>query len=55
MRSCLAGGIRGLTLIRGSEVPGMVDYVFVETWLKLVMGYLIDAIDMVGGLIPSSA
>ena len=55
MRSCFAGGIRGLTLIRGSEVTGMVDYVFVETCLKLVMGYPIDAVDMMGGLIPSSA
>jgi len=55
MRSCFAGGIRGLTLIRGSEVPGMIDYVFVETCLKLAMGYPIDAVDMMNGLIPSSA
>lgn len=37
MRSCFAGGIRGLTLIRGSVIPPMVDYEFVQTCIKVSM------------------
>jgi hypothetical protein len=37
MRSCFAGGIRGLTLIRGSVIPPMVDYEFVQTCNKVSM------------------